>query len=341
VASLAGEARIVKIHAAPGLVLSLPVLLLMMPSSAEKPSRSVQFLVLVVGIFAISLGSILIRLAQNEAVPSLVIALWRMLLSTLILLPFTLAGRRDELGQMGRAKWGLAVLSGALLGLHFATWTSSLALTSITSSTVLVATAPLWVGLASPFLLDEPLSRALKLGIALAMVGTLVVSVGGVVALENGRIYLDLTGTGEATQPLLGNALALIGGITVAGYLVIGRRLRPHLSLLSYTTVVYGMAAMTLLLFNLIGGQDLVGYSIMAFVLFLAMALVPQLLGHTAFNWALGFLPAAFVSLAAISEPVGATILAMLFFREFPGPLVIFGSILILSGVYLGGRGQV
>ncbi len=227
VASLAGEARIVKIHAAPGLVLSLPVLSLMMPSSAEKPSRSVQFLVLVVGIFAISLGSILIRLAQNEAVPSLVIALWRMLLSTLILLPFTLAGRRDELGQMGRAKWGLAVLSGALLGLHFATWTSSLALTSITSSTVLVATAPLWVGLASPFLLDEPLSRALKLGIALAMVGTLVVSVGGVVALENGRIYLDLTGTGEATQPLLGNALALIGGITVAGYMIIGRRLRP------------------------------------------------------------------------------------------------------------------
>ena len=340
-ASLASEERVVKIHAAPGLVFILPVLPLMMPSSSGKPSRSVQLLVLIVGIFAISLGSILIRLAQNEAVPSLVIALWRMLLSTLILLPFTLVGRRDELSQMGRAKWGLAVLSGALLGLHFATWTRSLALTSITSSTVLVATAPLWVGLASPLLLNEPLSRALKLGIALAMVGTLVVSMGGVVALENGRISLDLAGSGEANQPLLGNALALAGGIAVAGYLIIGRRLRPHLSLLSYTTVVYGMAGMTLLLFNLIGGQDLVGYSMMAFALFLAMALIPQLLGHTSFNWALGFLPAAFVSLAAISEPVGATILAMLIFREFPGPLVILGSVIILSGVYLGGRGQV
>jgi drug/metabolite transporter (DMT)-like permease len=122
--------------------------------------------------------------------------------------------------------------------------------------------------------------------------------------------------------------------------MIIGRRLRPHLSLLSYATVVYGMAAMTLLLFNLISGQDLVGYSLKAFVLFLAMALIPQLLGHTSFNWALGFLPAAFVSLAAISEPVGATILAMLFFREFPGPLTVVGSVLILSGVYLGGQSQ-
>lgn len=339
-AGLAGLERVVKIHMYQTRPSAKPVLTYMMSSSSAKPPRYVQFLVLIIGIFAISLGSILIRLAQNEAVPSLVIALWRMLLSALILLPFTLAGRRSELGQMGRAKWGLAALSGALLGLHFATWTSSIALTSITSSTVLVATAPLWVGLASPFLLNESLSRELKLGIALAMLGTLVVSMGGVVALENNRITIITASTSEGNHPLLGNALALIGGISVAGYMIIGRRLRPHLSLLSYATVVYGMAALTLLVFNLIAGLDLLGYSIMAFVLFLAMALIPQLLGHTSFNWALGFLPAAFVSLAAISEPVGATILAMLIFREFPGPLVILGSILILGGVYLGGRSQ-
>ena len=123
-----------------------------------------------------------------------------MLLSTLILLPFTLTGRRSELRQMGRAKWGLAVLSGALLGLHFATWTSSLALTSITSSTVLVATAPLWVGLASPFLLNEPLSRALKLGIALAMVGTLIVSMGGG-SRSGERPYFPRSGRYRRRQP--------------------------------------------------------------------------------------------------------------------------------------------
>ncbi len=297
-------------------------------------------MVLTVGIFAISSGSILIRLAQNEAVPSLVIAFWRMMLSALLLLPFTLAKRRGEMGEMGQGKWGLAILSGLLLGLHFATWTSSLAFTSITSSTVLVATAPLWVGLASPFLLNEPLSRSLKQGIGLALVGTIIVSMGAVVGIENGRLSIDLAATSGGSRALLGNALALIGGISVAGYMIIGRRLRPHLSLLSYTTVVYGMAALFLLLINLVGSQDLFGYSLTAFALFLAMSLIPQFLGHSSFNWALGFLPAAVVSLAALSEPVGATILAIFIFQEFPGPLVIAGSMVILSGVYLGSRGQ-
>lgn len=317
-----------------------PAVAIKMPNLSKNPSRTVQFAVLTVGIFAISLGSILIRLAQNEDVPSLVIAFWRLMLSTMILLPFTLAGRRSELGGMGRAKWGLAVLSGVLLGLHFASWTSSLAFTSITSSTVLVATAPLWVGLASPFLLNEPLSRRVKQGIGLAMLGTVVVSMSAVVGVENGQVVVNTAVTADGNQALLGNVLALIGGITVAGYMIIGRRLRPHLSLLSYTTVVYGMAALTLLLINLVSGQDLFGYGIKAFALFLALALIPQFLGHTSFNWALGFLPAAFVSLAALSEPVGATILAMIIFKEFPGMLVVVGSIFILSGVYLGSRDQ-
>ena len=313
---------------------------LIMLNLFKNPSLAVQFLVLTVGIFAISSGSILIRLAQDESVPSLVIAFWRLFLSVVMLLPFTLVGRRDELGVMGRRKWGLAVLSGLLLGLHFATWTSSLAFTSITSSTVLVATAPLWVGLAAPFLLNEPLSRGLKQGIGLAIFGTIVVSMGAIVSIENGRIVVNLAGTAGGSQVLWGNLLALIGGVSVAGYMIIGRHLRPHLSLLSYTTVVYGMAAIFLLLINLLGGQNLIDYSIIAFALFLAMALIPQFLGHSSFNWALGFLPAAFVSLAALSEPVGATLLAMVLFQEFPGKLVIGGSILILTGVYLGSRSQ-
>lgn len=311
-----------------------------MDAPSKNPPRSLQYLVLGVGIFAISVGSILIRLAQNEAVPSLVIALWRMMLSTLILLPLAIAGKRDELRQMGGRKWWLAALSGLLLGIHFATWTSSLAFTSITNSTVLVATAPLWVGLASPYFLHEPLTKGLKVGIGLAILGTLIVSLGGAVGLQDGGLSFNLNATNQGSNPLLGNALALVGGITVAGYMIIGRRLRPHLSLLSYTFVVYGMAAVTLLIFNFIAGETIMGYGWTAFLLFLVMALLPQLTGHSSFNWALSFLPAAFVSLAAISEPVGATILAILIFGEFPGPVVVLGSVLILAGVYLGSRSQ-
>ncbi len=294
------------------------------------------YLVLIVGVLAISSSAIFIRLAQDEQVPSLVIAAWRTGVASLILVPLALLRRRPELMAMQRRDWGLALLSGIMLGLHFATWISSLAYTTITSSTVLVATVPLWVGLASPFLLGEPLSRALKQGIALAVVGSIVIGVADVVGVVNGRLALNPVGGGS--NPLLGNVLALIGGITAAAYLIIGRRLRQKLSLLSYTSVVYGMAAVTLVTFVLVSGASLFGYSPRVYLLFLAMALIPQLVGHTSFNWALSFLPAAFVSVATISEPVGASLLAILIFQEYPGPVVIVGSLLILAGVLLASR---
>ena len=297
-------------------------------STSDAPSRKVQYLVLGIGILAISSGSILIRMAQDQGAPSLTIAFWRTVLSALIILPFTIISKRDEVRALPGPSWLLAMLSGLLLGIHFATWISSLALTSIISSTVLVATVPIWVALASPIVLKEPISRGVKQGIALAIAGTIVISLS------------VITESSRGSNPLLGNALALIGGISAAGYLLLGRLLRPHLSLLSYTTIVYGMAGLTLLLFNLVSGTLLFGYAPEVVALFVVIAVFPQLIGHSSLNWALSFLPAAYVAIVAISEPVGATILAMIIFREFPGPLVIAGSVIILAGVFLASRDQ-
>lgn len=300
----------------------------MSTASGAAPSQKAQYLVLGMGILAISSGSILIRMAQGEGAPSLVIAFWRTMLSALIILPVTVITKRAEVRALPAPSWLLAMLSGLLLGIHFATWISSLALTSIISSTVLVATVPIWVALASPIVLKEPISRGVKQGIALAIAGTIVISLSAI------------TETSRGSNPLLGNALALIGGISAAGYLLLGRRLRPHLSLVSYTTIVYGMAGLTLLLFNLISGTELLGYPPQVMALFLFIAVFPQLIGHSSLNWALSFLPAAYVAIVAVSEPVGATILAMIIFGEFPGPLVILGSVIILTGVFLASRDQ-
>lgn len=300
----------------------------MSTSGSNDPSPRLKYLVLGVGILAISSGSILIRMAQGEGAPSLAIALWRTMLSALIILPFTLLGKRNEVKALPGPSWLLAMLSGLLLGIHFATWISSLALTSIISSTVLVSTVPIWVAVASPIFLQEAISRGVKQGITLALVGTIVISLSA------------LSESSLGSNPLLGNALALTGGIAAAGYLLIGRRLRPHLSLLSYTTIVYGMAGLTLLLFNLVSGTAIFGYPPEVLALFLVIALFPQLIGHSSLNWALSFLPAAYVAIVAISEPVGATLLAMIIFREFPGPLVVLGSVTILAGIFLASRDQ-
>ncbi|MCO5190123.1 MAG: DMT family transporter [Anaerolineae bacterium] len=289
---------------------------------AAKPRVS-PLLGLAVGVLAISTGSILVRFAQGENVPSLVIAAWRLTFAALILLPFCLARRRDELRSLNSADMRLAALSGMMLALHFATWITSLEYTSVAVSTVLVTTSPLWVALAAPFFLGERVTRPVKIGIGLALVGSVIISLGSF---------------GGGSAPVWGSLLALLGAITAAAYLLIGRKLRVKLSLLTYVTLVYTIAALILIVLALAAGNNLLDYSAQTFFLFLLLALFPQLIGHSSFNWALGFLPVAYVTVAVISEPIGASILALLFFQEIPTPLTLLGSAFILGGLIVAGR---
>lgn len=289
---------------------------------AAKPRVS-PLLGLAVGVLAISTGSILVRFAQGENVPSLVIAAWRLTFAALILLPFCLARRRDELRSLNSADMRFAALSGMMLALHFATWITSLEYTSVAVSTVLVTTSPLWVALAAPFFLGERVTRPVKIGIGLALVGSVIISLGSF---------------GGGSAPVWGSLLALLGAITAAAYLLIGRKLRVKLSLLTYVTLVYTIAALILIVLALAAGNNLLDYSAQTFFLFLLLALFPQLIGHSSFNWALGFLPVAYVTVAVISEPIGASILALLFFQEIPTPLTLLGSAFILGGLIVAGR---
>jgi len=283
-------------------------------------------LVLAAGVLAVSFSAIFIRLAQTEeAVPSLAIAAWRTTIATLILLPIALLRRRQELRGMKMADWLLAALAGLMLGIHFGTWITSLAYTSIASSAVLVSTSPLWVGLAAPFVLHEPLTRWLKIGLWLALAGSVVIALGDGLQLADG------------SRAMTGNGLALLGAAAMAVYYLIGRRLRQGLSLLSYTTVVYGIAALTLVSYSLMSQVPLMGYSQTAYGLFVMMAVFPQLIGHSSFNWALAYLPATFVAVTIISEPVGATLLGLLILGEVPAGVTIVGSLVVLLGIMVAG----
>ena len=307
---------------------------------SDQAPRFPPVLVLFFGVLGISSGSILVRFAQGEEMPSLVIAAWRLTLAAAVLLPLAFSRRREELRRLSPAAWGLAALSGFMLSLHFASWISSLAYTSVASSTVLVTTSPLWVGLAAPFLLKEQLSRQLKIGIFLAMLGSVLIALAEVVALVNGRPQFSLTQFSDQPNPLLGNGLALIGAIAASAYLILGRRLRFSMSLLSYIALVYSSAAVFLVIMALASGHNLFGYGPVAYGVMVLMALFPQLLGHSSYNWALGYLSAASVSLAVIAEPIGATLLALLIFAEVPKPLTIAGSALLLFGIVYAGRPQ-
>jgi drug/metabolite transporter (DMT)-like permease len=307
-------------------------------------------LVLTIGILAVSTASLFIRKAQAEA-PSLVIAAYRLTLASLVLVPLAWRWYRHELRRLEPVDWRWAIASGVFLALHFATWITSLEYTTIASSVVLVSTSPLWVALAAWLLLRERLARLSVVGLVVAMVGVAVVSLSDTVCAANshwpvcsylaGRVVAAQANAPSAGKaPLVGNGLALAGAFAVTGYLLIGRRLRSKLSLTPYVAVVYGTAAAVLLATVVAARQPLVGYRPAVYGWFLLLALGPQLIGHSSFNWALAHLPATFVAIATLGEPIGSTALAYLFFDEALSWLKGIGAVLILTGIVFTLRSQ-
>ena len=213
-----------------------------------------------------------------------------------------------------------AGFAGMALALHFALWITSLTLTSVASSVVLVTATPLFVGLASHFLLRERVGRRMAAGIGLCLIGGLVIGGG------------DLQIAGEAAW---GDVLALLGALASAAYYLTGRVLRARFSLLSYVAVTNAACALVLAALCIASGQAFTGYSAHTWLMLVLLGLVPQAIGYSSVNWALGYVSATLVTVAILGEPVGSTLLAWLVLGEAPRYNVVLGGALILAGIYL------
>jgi drug/metabolite transporter (DMT)-like permease len=248
------------------------------------------------------------------------------------------ARHRQDLRRIPRGDLGLVALSGVCLAIHFATWISSLAYTSVASSVVLVSIAPLFVALLSPLLLHERVTLPVAIGIGLAFSGTLVIAFQDACAAPGGGLACPPLQALLSGRAIRGDLLALAGAATIAGYMMIGRRLRARIALVPYITLSYGCAAVALVLLALLARQPLTGFAAPAYGWFALLALVPQLIAHSTYNWALKWLPAAFVSISLLGEPVGSTALALIFLGETPSALKLAGAAFILSGLILATR---
>lgn len=304
-----------------------------------EKSKVSPYIGLFIAILAVSAAAIFIRMAQSGA-PSIFIALLRLGFAALIIMPFALVFRRKELKSMQRPQIILVLISGILLALHFVSWITSLEYTSVTSSVVLVTTSPLWVALLSPVLLKERLTKNQGIGLTLAMIGGIVVGLSNTCRISNGSIYCDSLGSLFEGETLFGNILALAGAIFVSGYFIIGRMLRKNLSLISYTFLVYGSAAIFLLIATLGMGIHLIGFPTEVYYWGFLLAIIPQVIGHSSLNWSLKYLPASYVSIAVLGEPIGSSILAFFILKESPTILEIAGGFLILSGILFASRSQ-
>ena len=276
-------------------------------------------------VTAISFAGPLVRFSGAAA---LVISAWRLLFSVGFIAVILLFRRSFLAGvRLSGREWAMGIGAGLLLAGHFWAWVASIQFTTIANSAVLVSTQPLFVaGLSVAFLGEHP-TRRQWLGIVVAILGAVVIGFGAF---------------GVGGTALLGDALALSAAVMSAGYFSIGRSLRKKLDLWAYTGIVYGAAALLLLVAVLLSpGVPLTGYPTQDWVVFLALAAGPMMLGHTGINYALGYLPAYVANLASLGEPVGATLIAWVLpaISEVPPPQTLLGGVLILLGIALGTLG--
>lgn len=273
---------------------------------------------ILVSIIAVSTASILIRMSNA---PPLIIAMYRMIFSTVILSPFFIQNKGiQKVSQLG-SRGVLSLMGvGVVLAIHFASWITSVTMTSVASSVIFVHIDPIFVALISHFFLDEKVGRRTVVGIVIGILGATVIAFGDM---------------GLGGLNFMGDALALVGGVMLGIYILAGRQLRQNMDLTTYVTPVYASAAVVLFLMSIFTSTALVGYSMDEYLLFSVIALVPMIFGHTVYNWALKYVSAPIVSLSLLGEPVGASVLAYVFLSEVPSVFVLVGGVLTLVGILI------
>lgn len=284
--------------------------------STNLSTKTVKLIVLI-GVIFVSFSSVLSKIATA---PPLVIATYRLGFTSLLMYPMFLKNEKNIKQQMTTKLWLLCIGSGIFLALHFATWMTSIKMTTIASSTVLVNTHPIFILFGTYFIFKERVSKKAMMSIFIALIGSIVITLGD---------------SSAGNHNLLGDLLAIAGGFFVAGYMLIGRFARQHLSVTAYTFIVYSCCTITLLLMDFATGTTLLGYPSTDYLIFLGLAVFCTLMGHSVFNWALAYLKPTFVSSSILGEPVFATIWAVFLLREIPTIYQLSGGGLILLGIFM------
>jgi len=281
-----------------------------------------HYLILGVGIIAISSAAVLIKLCDA---PSMIIAMYRLAFASLFFITTAGVKKTNPLREFHKKDLGLAFFSALFLCLHFAAWITSLDHTSVASSVVLVSTSPVFVAIASIFILKEKPGKLLIAGITFTLIGAVI---------------LSSKEFGDGKNSLLGNVLALVGAIGIAGHYLIGKVLRARIDTFSYVTIVYSITALFLILISRFLEHSFFDYGANTYLLFFLIAFVPQVIGHTTLNWTLKFFSATTVAVITLSEPIGASILAFFLLAEKITGMQYLGGFIILTGVAFALRGE-
>ncbi|KFL43621.1 membrane protein [Lysinibacillus sp. BF-4] len=282
----------------------------------EKPKIH-PYIPIIIGVLSVSLSAIFVKFSNAE---SGVIAFYRMLFSVLLMLPVFLKSYTHELKALSKKDWLFSSIAGIFLAFHFILWFESLNYTSVASSTVLVTLQPLFAFIGTYFFFKESLSLKTILSGIIAISGSVLIGWG------------DFQVSGQA---LYGDLLALIACALITIYLLFGQDVRKRLSLVTYTMVVYSASTVALFFYMIVKGQSFGPYPTIEWGWFILLAIIPNLFGHTLFNWAIKYVSTNVISIAILFEPVGAAALAYVIFNEKLQATQLIGGAIILVGIIL------
>lgn len=301
-------------------------------ASPIKPPIVAYFAIFVM-IASASSAAILIRLALLEEMPPLFIAGARLFIAIIILTPITLSRYKTHIRNITRTELALASISGVFLAIHFMAWVSSLQYTTVLVSVVVVSTGPIWVALLEVIFLKLRLSQLVVIGLVIALLGGVFIGI----PLQSEAIQ----SSGEQDTTFIGAFLSWVGAITVSIYMIIGRKLRTKLPVIPYIWLVYGSAAIVMLIVIVATATPVTGYPFEGYLIILMMGLIPQLIGHSSMNYVLEYFPATVISMFSQLEPIGSAMLALIIFTELPPIQQIIGSAIMIFGVLIASRGTV
>jgi drug/metabolite transporter (DMT)-like permease len=292
----------------------------------DRPPPDLDSPLVTAGLIAVAVAGISFSapIVVALSVPSLAVAFWRNAFGAVASASYVaVRGREEWLGLFRGHRRPLltALAAGVAVSAHFALWVPSLRMTTVTASTALVTTTPVWT-----VVLDKvrgrPVPAGVVVGVGVAMAGVLLIT--GVDAGRSGRA-------------LVGDLLALLGGMAAAVYVSAGESARRHMSTASYTVTAYTTCALLLLAVCLVGRQRVAGagYDARTWGLLLLLTLCAQLIGHTLLNRALAVAGATTVTLSILLETPGAALVAWVWLGQRPPVLVVPGAALVLAGIAL------
>lgn len=273
-------------------------------------------LIVLIAILFMSFSAIITKYSQA---PAFIIAGYRLGFTTILLFPYVIAKKKNELISLSKKVLGICIVSGIFLAFHFVTWIYSIKYTTVTSSTALVNIHPIFVVIGTIFIFKEKISKKVILSILLTLVGSVIISSGD---------------SSLGSNIILGDILALLGGLFMAGYMMIGSTVRKKVSVTLYTFIVYFSSTIVLIFLSILTKTPLYPYPPRELLLFLMLAVFCTILGHSIINWALKYIRATFISTAFLGVPVLSSIWSIFIFNEIPTQWQIIGGLVILYGIY-------